>query len=112
MQFLARERSQPRVDNKIILLSGRPVGRMLIDRTTSPIVLRDIALLTGYRNAGIGSRLIKELMAEAASAGKPIKLHVVATSPAVRLYERLGFRSSGDEAGVAYLEMKWVPATS
>ena len=27
MQFLARERSQPRVDNKIILLDGRAVGQ-------------------------------------------------------------------------------------
>jgi GNAT superfamily N-acetyltransferase len=112
MQFLARERSQPRVDNKIILLNGRPVGRMLVDRTDTPIVLRDIAVLTEYRNAGIGRRLIQELMTEAASAGKPIRLHVVASSPAVRLYERLGFRTSGDEAGAAYLEMTWVPARS
>ena len=112
MQFLARERSQPRVDNKIILLNGRPVGRMLVDRTETPIVLRDIAVLTEYRNAGIGSRLLQELMTEAASAGKPIRLHVVASSPAVRLYERLGFRRGGDEAGAAYLEMTWVPARS
>lgn len=112
MQFLARERSQPRVDNKIILLNGRPVGRMLVDRTESPIVLRDIALLTEYRNAGIGTRLLQELMTEAASAGKSIRLSVVASSPAVRLYERFGFRASGDEAGAAYLEMKWVPARS
>ena len=112
MQFLARERSQPRVDNKIILLNGRAVGRMLVDRTETPMVLRDIALLTEYRNRGIGSRLLQDLMTEAASAGKPIRLHVVASSPAVRLYERLGFRSTGDGAGAAYLEMKWVPATS
>lgn len=112
MQFLARERSQPRVDNKIILLNGRPVGRLLVDRTETPIVLRDIAVLTEYRNAGIGSRLIQELMSEAASAGKPIQLHVVASSPAVRLYERLGFRSGGAEAGAAYLEMTWVPVRS
>ena len=112
MQFQARERSQPRVDNKIILLNGRAIGRMLVDRTETPMVLRDIALLTEYRNSGIGGRLIQDLMTEAASAGKPIRLHVVASSPAVRLYERLGFQSSGNEAGAAYLEMKWVPATS
>ena len=112
MQFLARERSQPRVDNKIILLNGRGIGRMLVDRTATPMVLRDIALLTEFRNAGIGSRLIQDLMTEAASAGKPIQLHVVASSPAVRLYERLGFQSSGAEAGAAYLEMQWVPVRS
>ena len=110
MQFLARERCYPRVDNRIILLNGRPVGRMMVDRSEAAILLRDIALLTEYRNAGIGTRLIQDLMKEATPAGKPIELHVVATSPAVRLYERLGFCRSGGDA--AYLEMKWVPATS
>jgi len=112
MQFLARDRSYPRVDSRIIILDGRPVGRMMVDRGESAILLRDIALLAEYRNAGIGSRLIQDLMKEAAAAGKPIELHVVSTSPAVRLYERLGFRSSNAEPEVAYLEMKWVPATT
>ena len=112
MQFLARERSQPRADNKIVLLNGRPVGRVLVDRTETLIVLRDIALLPEYRNSGIGSRLIGELMTEAAGAKKTVQLHVLSSSPAVRLYERLGFRGSGNEPGAVYLEMKWVPATS
>jgi GNAT superfamily N-acetyltransferase len=111
MQFLARERIYPQVDSKIILLNGRRVGRMLVDRNEAAILLRDIALLTEYRNAGIGSRLIQELMSEAAAAGKPVELHVLSTSPAVRLYERFGFRATSTEPG-AYLEMKWVPATS
>jgi ribosomal protein S18 acetylase RimI-like enzyme len=83
---------------------------MMVDRNEAGIRLRDIALLTEYRNAGVGSRLIRDLMKEATAAGKSIELHVVATSPAVRLYERLGFRQSGP--GGAYLEMKWVPAGS
>jgi len=112
MQFVARERSYPRVDDRIIVCDGRPVGRMLVDRNEAEILLRDIALLTEYRNAGIGRRLINDLMQEAAAAGKPIKLHVVSSSPAVRLYERLGFRRSDGESEAAYLEMKWVPATS
>ncbi|HEX7332285.1 MAG TPA: GNAT family N-acetyltransferase [Pyrinomonadaceae bacterium] len=111
MQFMARERSYPRVDSRIILLNERPIGRLLVDRGDASILLRDIALLTEYRNRGLGSRLITELMKEAASEGKPILLHVVVTSPAVRLYERLGFHRSGDETA-AYLEMKWVPTKS
>ena len=110
MQFDARERSYPRIDNRIIVLNGSPIGRIMVDRGDASILLRDIALLKEHRNAGIGSRLITELINEATSVGKPIQLHVVATSPAVRLYERLGFRKSGDETA-AYLEMNWVPAT-
>jgi len=106
MQFLARERSYPRVDNRIILLQGRAIGRLLVERTETAIWLRDIALLTEYRNAGIGSRLIKDLMHEAAVRGHPLLLHVLYTSRAVRLYERLGFSTTGSDA--AYLEMTWL----
>jgi ribosomal protein S18 acetylase RimI-like enzyme len=105
MQFLVRERTHQRADDRIILLNGKPIGRMLVDRGEAAILLRDIAVLTEYRSAGVGSRLIQDLMKEAAAAGKPIQLHVVASSPAVRLYERLGFRQTGDDA--AYLEMEW-----
>ena len=107
MQFLARERTYPRVDNRIILLNGRPIGRILVDRKETGILLHDIALLKEFRNAGVGSRLIHDLMNEATAASKTITLHVFGMSPAVRLYERLGFVRTGSDA--AYLEMKWVP---
>jgi ribosomal protein S18 acetylase RimI-like enzyme len=107
MQFIARERFYPKVDNRIILLDGRAIGRMQVDRSDAAILLRDIALLPEYRNSGIGSRLIQDLMKEATQEGKPIELHVLSSSHAVRLYERLGFCRSKDEA--AYLEMKWIP---
>jgi len=110
MQFLARERCYPRVDNRIIVLNGRPIGRIQVDRGEEAILLRDIELLTEFRNKGLGNRLLQDLMNEATSAGKPIQLHVLASSPAVRFYERLGFCRTGDDA--AYLEMKWVPATN
>lgn len=110
MQFLVRERSYPRGDDRIILMNGRAIGRMLVNRSDSAILLTDIALLTEYRNAGIGTGLIQNLMKEAAESAKPLHLHVLETSPAVRLYERLGFSRLGTEA--AYLEMKWDPTGS
>ncbi|HEU4834967.1 MAG TPA: GNAT family N-acetyltransferase [Pyrinomonadaceae bacterium] len=110
MQFMVRERSHPAGDDRIILLNGKPIGRMIVDRGEAAILLRDIAVLTEYRNAGVGSHLIHDLMREATSAGKPIELHVVASSPAVRLYERLGFGRVAGES--AYLEMRWVPPTN
>ena len=107
MQFLVRERSYPRGDDQIILLDERPIGRMLVNRSDSAILLTDIALLTEYRNTGIGTGLIQDLMKEAADSAKPLHLHVLETSAAVRLYERLGFSRLGTDA--AYLEMKWDP---
>jgi GNAT superfamily N-acetyltransferase len=110
MQFMARERTYPRAGNRIILLSGQPVGRMLVDRGEATILLCDIALLKEFRNAGIGSQLIQDLIEEATAAGKPIELHVVATSPAVRLYERLGFRRTDTGSDAAYLAMRRDPS--
>jgi len=107
MQFLARERTYPKVDNRIILFEGRAVGRILVDRTEAAIRLIDIALLTEHRNAGIGSHVITDLINESATSGKPLKLHVLNSSPAARLYERLGFRKTSNND--AYSEMIWIP---
>ena len=107
MQFLARERIYPKVDNRIILLNGCAVGRILVDRTGAAIRLIDIALLTEYRNAGVGSRVINDLIEEAADSGKPLNLRVMNASPALRLYERLGFCTTGNDAVSS--EMTWIP---
>src|SRR6185369_4184248 len=58
MQFNAQRLSYGDGDNRIILLNGRPVGRILLRRTDAAISLVDIAILTEARNAGIGSSLI------------------------------------------------------
>ena len=62
------------------------------DQFRDEIRIIDIALLTLYRNAGIGSGLIEDLLAEAAATGRPVRLQVVRSNPALELYERMGFR--------------------
>jgi ribosomal protein S18 acetylase RimI-like enzyme len=110
MQFNARQlqygHRYPLAEDSIILQNTQPIGRMLVDRNEREMVLVDIALLPEHRNAGIGTRLVQSLLDEAVRIGKSVRLHVVATNPAVRLYERLGF-STADDNG-SYLEMNWV----
>jgi GNAT superfamily N-acetyltransferase len=108
MQFMMRERSYPRVDNRIIMVDGRDAGRILVDRKETEILLVDIALLTEHRNTGTGSQLIRDLLEEANAGGKRVRLHVLRMSPAARLYERLGFHRSDAGDGV-YVEMIWSP---
>ena len=111
MQFKAQSgqffMSYPQAQHSIILWNGDPIGRILIDRGEAEFSLVDIALVPAHRNRGIGTALLKDLIAEAANAGKPIRLHVVSSNSAKRLYERLGFCQVGGDA--AYLEMRWVP---
>jgi ribosomal protein S18 acetylase RimI-like enzyme len=55
------------------------------------------------RRQGIGTELVKGLIKEAASAGRAVALGVVKTNPAVRLYERLGFQTTHDDARKFYM---------
>ena len=92
---------------EIIEANGRSVGRLYVDRREDEIRLIDIALMTQERNRGIGSRLLKDLLAESARVGKPVRIHVERFNPALRLYERLGFEPIDDQ-GVYFL-MEWSP---
>lgn len=86
----------PEADHDIILLEGRPIGRVMVQRTAEQNIGVDIALLPEHRNSGIGGTLINQLLDEARNAGKPFRIHVERLNPAVRLYERLGFRTIGE----------------
>jgi GNAT superfamily N-acetyltransferase len=109
MQFAARERAYanqyPRADRWIILAGDRPIGRTVVDRAGAEIHLVDVALLAEARNTGLGTALVRDLLTEAGAMGKPVRLRVLKSSRAVRLYERLGFAVVGD-SGV-HLAMEW-----
>jgi len=112
MQFEAQTkhyRSQyPDAEYQIIQRAdGVPIGRLIIDRSSDCILLMDIALLPEFRNHGIGTAMLRDLMAEAAAANLPIRLHVEFFNPVMKLYERLGFVKC-QEAGLYYL-MVWQP---
>lgn len=94
-------------DFDLVLEDGVTVGRLYNDRRDDEIRIIDIALLPEHRGRGIGSTLLEAVLAEAAEAGKPVRIHVESFNPAMRLYERLGFRKI-DENGVYHM-MEWSP---
>lgn len=114
MQFTAQHRyyqeNYPHAAFDVILLNGQPAGRLYVDRWPEEIRIIDITLLPEYRNAGIGTKLLKGILEEATQAGKKVGIHVERFNPAMRLYERLGFSTVG-EHGVYYL-MEWSPGNS
>jgi ribosomal protein S18 acetylase RimI-like enzyme len=109
MQFAAMRRGYagmyPSGEFLIIDLGQRAIGRMVLNRTMEELRVVDLALLPADRNAGIGTFLMRQVCAEAAQAGNPVRLCVLKNSRAVRWYERLGFAKT-EEPGF-YHQMEW-----
>jgi ribosomal protein S18 acetylase RimI-like enzyme len=91
----------------VILSDGRPVGRLYVARWPEEIRIVDVALLPEHRGLGIGTRLLRDLISESEASGKPLSIHVERFNPALRLYERLGFRKKADRG--VYLLMERSP---
>jgi ribosomal protein S18 acetylase RimI-like enzyme len=89
-------------EHLIILADGVEAGRLYLDRRDDEMRIVDIALLPEHRGAGVGGAILRDLLAEAAAARKPLRIHVEHYNPALRLYERLGFRRTGDD-GIYFL---------
>ena len=97
----------PDADYEIILQNGQPIGRLYVHRRADEFRLIDIALLPAYRNQGLGTALMEDLLDEAREAGLPVRIHVEQFNPALRLYQRLGFHTLEDRG--VYLFMEWSP---
>jgi ribosomal protein S18 acetylase RimI-like enzyme len=89
----------------VIEVDGEPAGRLYVHRGEQDIRIMDVTVAPAFRNRGIGSGLLVELMAEARAGGRSVSIHVETQNPARSLYDRLGFVPAG-EHGV-YVLMKW-----
>jgi ribosomal protein S18 acetylase RimI-like enzyme len=89
----------PDAASYVIESGGTDAGWAVVTDLPQEIFLVEIMVSPERRNRGIGSTVIRQLIAEAAAHRKPLRLTVNAmNSAAIRLYERLGFhRTGGDE---------------
>ncbi len=85
------DKRHPALDRQTVYVEGLRAGRILVDRTGPTLHLVDISLLPRWRGNGVGTQLLRGLLAEAKAAGRSVQLEVAKTNPAIRLYERLGF---------------------
>ena len=80
----------------LVTQAGAPIGRLYLAGAPDAIVLLDILIDGRWRSAGIGGALIEALVAAAAARGQAVRLHVEKSNRARGMYERLGFRVTGD----------------
>lgn len=98
----------PRARFDILELGGERIGRIVVNRPGPYLHLVDHNIVPQLRNKGLGTTIMRALMAEARSAGIPFRLKVASSNdPSLRLYLRLGFVPIQEIP--AYIELEWPP---
>jgi len=109
MQFRAQhthyQQQYPDVERLVAMRAGEDIGRLYLERRPGQHDIIDIAFLPEHRGRGLGTAVMRDLLDEAAEAGKAVALHVETTNPAMRLYRRLGFATEEDKG--VYDMMRW-----
>lgn len=78
----------------ILHCDGTRVGAVSTERSSTHLQLAQLYIEPMYQGRGIGTFVVRELMAEARQVGLPVRLSVLRTNQSARrLYERLGFQT-------------------
>lgn len=85
---------------QVVEIDGRPVGLWKLWRQPEAWWILQVQLMPEVQGRGIGTALVRGLQAEARAAGMPLKLKVLRSNPALRLYRRLGFVIVGEDEHV------------
>jgi ribosomal protein S18 acetylase RimI-like enzyme len=88
---------------RIVTLDGTDIGWLQRFAKDDALFLGQLFVDKSLRGRGIGTELVKRLIKEAASAGRAVTLGVVKTNPALRLYQRLGFRITHNDERKFYM---------
>jgi|SRR5579864_126655 len=94
-------------EHGIVIVDAKPVGRLLVQHGAEATILVDISLIPEYRGRGLGTILMGNLLNDCRNSGLPVRLQVLKTNPAQRLYERVGFRRTSEDQ--LYFQMEWRP---
>ena len=100
----------PEAAHDLILVDDAPVGRLYVDRRESEIRILDITLFEQARGYGTGTRIIEDLMKEAADRDQSLSIYVESYNRSLGLFQRLGFVKT-EENGASWL-MVWRAALS
>jgi ribosomal protein S18 acetylase RimI-like enzyme len=80
----------------IIKVDGAAVGMIQVFEEPDAFEVGEVQILPQRQNEGIGSRILKQIMELARTNRKAVKLSTgLKNDRAFRLYERLGFRQTG-----------------
>lgn len=100
---------------RILIVDGRDVGWIQSSTRDGEFFLAQMFVDGPFQGRGIGTQTINQLIAEAGGSGQAVCLGVAKINRARRLYERLGFRITGEDERKFYMKRdpdKAVPLSS
>jgi ribosomal protein S18 acetylase RimI-like enzyme len=92
------------VQVRIIMLNGSEVGWLQSVMQGEGLFIGQLFVDGPFQRRGIGTRVIKGLVGEAARVSQAVLLNVVKTNPALRLYKRLGIYITHEDSRKFYLK--------
>lgn len=95
-------KTYPQAQYSIVTIDDRPAGRLYLADLEMELRILDLTLLPEYRNSGVGTDLLVQLLAESTKKNKALGVYVEGFNPALRLLERLGF-AKVNENGIYFL---------
>lgn len=75
----------------VIQVDRCDVGALSVSEQCGEVFIADVEIDAAHRNRGLGSAVVRDVIAAAHRAGRSVALQVLTVNPARRLYERLGF---------------------
>jgi ribosomal protein S18 acetylase RimI-like enzyme len=91
----------------IVEQAGRPVGEIVENDEHDCIYVVDIALLPECQAKGIGTALMRAVMAEGTDRGRAVRAKVMINNePSLKMFRRLGF-AAGEPDAMAYVDLRW-----
>ncbi|MGE0601074.1 MAG: GNAT family N-acetyltransferase [Dehalococcoidia bacterium] len=88
-----------------VVIGGELAGFLDLDDRPGSVWVGNIELHPLFQKAGIGSAMLRAIQADASARGLGVSLQVLKVNPARRLYERLGFRETGQTE--THYQMAW-----
>lgn len=109
-QLAAYTQTYPNSCYHIVLLDGKPVGRLWVAQTRREFHLVDIGVHPSQQKKGIGTALVQRLQQEATTSRLPISSTVNRFNPgSLHFHQRLGFTIVREEPMHYFMEWKSVP---
>jgi GNAT superfamily N-acetyltransferase len=87
----------------VIRLDGEDIGWMQVAEPEGEFFPKQFFVAPVFQRRGIGTALLRDLVARAAKAGKGVTLGVVKGNPARSLYERHGFQMASEDRYKLYM---------